>query len=340
MALKGVDVHPSFQAGFPFLKSKIDFAICKITEGTGVMPGAAAFVEKARSNGLLTGVYHFLNGSDPVAQADTFVNALGKNWLKAGILYAVDWEQYGVSNGSVLWSYVNRVYNKTGVWPVVYTNSYDAAKISGADGNKVRANCGLWYAYWRQSRCTNWDTQGVGGLSGWTMPLWQCGVLSAAASANLLGYSGSDVDIDWFYGDKSTWEAYAGGASSGELTTVPDNPSTDTVAPGPSADETFYVVKSGDTLSQIAAMYGTTYQELATINGIANPNIIEVGQKIKINGAAQTQPAGGVTYYTVKSGDTLSAIASKYGKTWQYLAQVNGLSNPNLIHSGQVLVVS
>jgi LysM repeat protein len=43
-----------------------------------------------------------------------------------------------------------------------------------------------------------------------------------------------------------------------------------------------YVVNSGDTLSGIAAKYGTTYQALAAYNGIANPNVIIVGQKIKI----------------------------------------------------------
>lgn len=44
-------------------------------------------------------------------------------------------------------------------------------------------------------------------------------------------------------------------------------------------------------------------------------------------------------YYTVKAGDTLSGIASKYGTTYQNIAQMNGLSNPNLIYPGQKLRV-
>lgn len=48
---------------------------------------------------------------------------------------------------------------------------------------------------------------------------------------------------------------------------------------------TVYTVKKGDTLSAIAAKYGTTYQEIAAYNGIANPNLIRVGQKIKIPAA-------------------------------------------------------
>ena len=47
------------------------------------------------------------------------------------------------------------------------------------------------------------------------------------------------------------------------------------------ADE-IYIVKSGDTLSAIARKYNTTYQVLAKYNNIANPNLIYVGQKIKI----------------------------------------------------------
>ena len=50
---------------------------------------------------------------------------------------------------------------------------------------------------------------------------------------------------------------------------------------GSSAAE-YYTVKSGDTLSAIAAKYGTTYQKLAQINGIKNPNIIVVGQRIRV----------------------------------------------------------
>lgn len=43
-----------------------------------------------------------------------------------------------------------------------------------------------------------------------------------------------------------------------------------------------YTVKKGDTLSEIADKYGTTYQTIAKENGIKNPNVIKVGQKLKI----------------------------------------------------------
>ena len=46
-----------------------------------------------------------------------------------------------------------------------------------------------------------------------------------------------------------------------------------------------YVVKKGDTLSGIAKQYGTTYQQIAKDNGISNPNVIHVGQKLNIGGS-------------------------------------------------------
>ena len=44
----------------------------------------------------------------------------------------------------------------------------------------------------------------------------------------------------------------------------------------------YYVVQENDTLSEIAKRFATTYLELAAWNGIADPNMIYVGQKIRI----------------------------------------------------------
>ena len=49
--------------------------------------------------------------------------------------------------------------------------------------------------------------------------------------------------------------------------------------------------------------------------------------------------AGSAKYYTVQSGDTLSGIAAKYGTSYQKVAQLNGISNPNVIYVGQKLRV-
>ncbi|ENZ5543203.1 LysM peptidoglycan-binding domain-containing protein, partial [Enterococcus hirae] len=108
-------------------------------------------------------------------------------------------------------------------------------------------------------------------------------------------------------------------------------PDSTTVAEQPSAVQT-HVVQYGETLSSIATKYGTTYQALASLNGLSNPNMIYAGQVLKVNGTASTTRT-----YTVRSGDNLSSIASRLGTTHQALAQRNGLSNPNLIYPGQTL---
>lgn len=90
-----------------------------------------------------------------------------------------------------------------------------------------------------------------------------------------------------------------------------------------------YYVQAGDTLSGIAAKFGTTVSALVSANGIANPNVIYVGQKILLGGQANV--------YTVHSGDTLSGIAASHGTTWQALAAKNHLANPNVIYVGQTL---
>lgn len=98
-----------------------------------------------------------------------------------------------------------------------------------------------------------------------------------------------------------------------------------------------YTVKSGDTLSSIASKYCTNYQVLAQYNGIANPNLIHVGQVIKI--PKSNKQVSNKEYYIVKSGDNLSAIAKRYGIKINQLISWNNISNPDKIYVGQKLRV-
>lgn len=103
---------------------------------------------------------------------------------------------------------------------------------------------------------------------------------------------------------------------------------------------TIYKVKKGDTLSAIASKYGTTYQKLAEFNGIENPSLIHPGQEIRIpDSGTAPAPAKKDKVYTVKKGDTLSGIASKYGTTYQTLAKYNGIADPSLIFPGQKIKI-
>ena len=105
-----------------------------------------------------------------------------------------------------------------------------------------------------------------------------------------------------------------------------------------------YTVQSGDTLSGIAARFGTSVSALASRNGIDDPDLIDIGQRLVVGASPQrvtttptAAPAAGSGTYSVRSGDTLSGIASRYNTTVSTLASLNGISNPNLIYVGQTL---
>jgi LysM repeat protein len=66
-----------------------------------------------------------------------------------------------------------------------------------------------------------------------------------------------------------------------------------------------YTVKSGDTLGRIARQHDVSVSDLASTNGISNPNLIFVGQKLEIPGSDEL--------HVVARGDTLGRIANKYG---------------------------
>jgi LysM repeat protein len=107
-----------------------------------------------------------------------------------------------------------------------------------------------------------------------------------------------------------------------------------------------YVVRSGDTLGNIAARFGVSISTLARANGISNPDRIYVGQKLAIPGqsasASPAKPAVPATtsgVHVVRSGETLAIIAARYGVSVSALAKANGLANINVIYVGQRLAI-
>lgn len=103
-----------------------------------------------------------------------------------------------------------------------------------------------------------------------------------------------------------------------------------------------YTVQRGNTLSQIANAYGVTVSHIVEMNDIQNPNLIYPGEKLRITESTNTtlNPVIQNNYYTVQRGDTLSGIARRYGVTVQYLVNLNGITNPNLIYPSQLIKVS
>jgi LysM repeat protein len=99
-----------------------------------------------------------------------------------------------------------------------------------------------------------------------------------------------------------------------------------------------HIVQRGETLSSIAARYGTTSRAIARTNGLPNANYIYAGQRLKIPASSSSGSAAGSTY-TVRRGDTLYSIARRHGSTVSAIMRANGLANANYIYAGQRLSI-
>ena len=119
---------------------------------------------------------------------------------------------------------------------------------------------------------------------------------------------------------------------AGDTLLVPANGSSQ----GGTSDETIYIVKKGDTLSQIALDFGTTVNAIARRNNIKNVNLIYPGQVLIIPSSS-----GNTNYiiYKIQYGDTLWSISRRYGVSIAYLVRLNRIPNPNLIYAGNTLLI-
>lgn len=96
-----------------------------------------------------------------------------------------------------------------------------------------------------------------------------------------------------------------------------------------------YTVKSGDSWWSIATAHGMSMYTLAARNGKTISSMLHPGNVVYLTGGTSASH----TYYTVRSGDTLGAIAARYGTTYSRIASLSGLVNPNWIYPGQKLVI-
>ena len=138
----------------------------------------------------------------------------------------------------------------------------------------------------------------------------------------------------------------------------------------------YHRVKSGDTLGKIARMYGTSVNELCRLNGLKGTSVLRIGQSIRCGGTAVSAKGGKSksavsgsakqtvkttvaadaavvasisrasgtggqeavpVYHRVKSGDTLGAIAAKYGTTVSKLCELNGITKTTILRLGRSL---
>lgn len=282
---------------------------------------------EARRVGVPIWYYHYKGPGNPEAEADFFLQQIGE--LKQGEGLVLDDENEGTIN--VEWDrrFAKRIIERTGIRPVIYSNAARITAVGNAAKVLVDMNLGLWVAKYGINNGTRQGAGSMPGTGAWPgMAMWQY-----TSAARIPGVSQNTVDMNVFFGSVADFKAY-GSKTGGKVSQPVNNPQPSTGSGGGAT----VTVQPGDTLSGIAARLGTTVASLVALNGIANPNLIFVGQVLRTGGSPQTAATSAAQtgkVHVVMAGETLSGIAAKYGTTVQRLAQINGISNPNFIVVGQ-----
>lgn len=350
--MNGIDIS-NWQNGINLDAVPYDFIIAKATQGkTYVSPDCARQVEQARARGKLFGVYHYIDGSGAIGEADFFIDNI-KNWVGEGML-CLDWESNQNSawgNEDYLRQVAQRVIDRTGIPPVIYVQQSRMAQVKPiADA----LNCALWIAQYANMNATGYQD------APWNEGAYSCAIRQYSSCGRLSGYSGN-LDLNKAYMDAAAWKKYAnpsGGASA--PSPAPSKPSASAPS-GSTLDLVCHIVTNdingdarrdycGSRYDDVQGFINDTHDASASTlakwiragkygNNPVRQTVIEAcGGKYReaqdiINGK------GKQTTYVVKSGDTLSGIAAKFGTTYQAIAAKNGISNPNLIYPGQVLKI-
>lgn len=351
MSLNGIDVS-NWQAGIDLTCVPCDFVIVKATQGTTyTSPDCARAVEQALAAGKCVGVYHYVSGGNANAEADYFVNSV-RGWLGRVVL-AIDWESAQNSawnNAAYLDAVVSRVIGTTGVKPLIYASASVLGTVAPVAS---KYDCGLWVAQYANNNPTGYQDQP------WNEGAYACAIRQYSSAGRLNGYAGN-LDLDKFYGDATAWAKYAGATATAQPS-APADPLAGKSDEQLAAEVIAGAYGDGDARraalgSRYDAVQAIVNQRLA--DPLAGKSDDELAREVIAgrfgDGAARKQAlgarydavqakvnqlAGAARTYTVQAGDTLSAIAVKYGTSWQALAANNGLANPNLIYPGQVLRV-
>ena len=318
----GIDVS-MWQGYIDYRKVKdsgIKIVYIKASEGTTYIdPYFEYNYKNAKENGLKVGFYHYLTATNTYQaekQANFFASVISGKVSDCKL--AMDFEEFrgGISNSEV--NDISEVFLKklkefTNKDVVVYSNLNHSQRVFNY---QLAQKYPLWLAYYGNYNSltnvkSNWDTwDGVQYTSKGTLP----------------GIDG--------YVDKNKFTKNIFMCEESECPNVEK--------PEVSEEKIiYYTVKRGDTLWNIANVYGTTVQNIVQLNNISNPNLIYPGQVFKINASDEeieneTNDMGHIIY-TVKRGDTLWGIAKSHGVTLQSVLEINIIKNPNLIYPGQII---
>lgn len=184
----------------------IDFVICKATEGATYRDKCFDdFMMAAINCGKLVGAYHFMSvTSSPVAQANNYINRI-RPYLGEAIL-VLDYEgrcgeKLAGSNGAL--EFLNYVYEKTGVKPLIYMNKYYLRKYNWSE--VANGDYGLWLADYIDSEITLNDKVAKSkNIKPWTVQ-----AIRQYTSTGFIKNYGGYVDLNKAYMTREAWYKYA-----------------------------------------------------------------------------------------------------------------------------------
>lgn len=313
--LKGIDIS-HHQRNINLKAIDVDFVICKATEGVGYTDDMCdKFYQEAKRLGKKLGVYHFARpdlGNSAENEADWFVKeTLG--YHKEALL-VLDWESGNLGNVAWAKAWLDRVYSKTGIKPLIYMSasvmrSYDWSSV-------VNADYGLWVAnYGTNNGAAQENVFNKYPLKHWSFyALWQY-----TSTGRLNGYN-ANLDLNYFSGDTRAWDKYAGCNS---LNNTKPKKSVDELANEVIAGKWGNGVDRKNALTNAGYDYSAVQARVNEILGIVN----------------NSSTTDNIQYYIVKSGDNLTKIAKMYGTSVNQLVAWNNIANPNLIYPNQKLRV-
>ena len=338
MKIFGIDIS-KYQKDMDLAKAKnegVRFTIIRGAYGRSKDSAFESNYNKAKANGLGVGCYWWTRATTEVAakaEATFLINNVLKGKQFEYPIY-IDIEDkllagLGKDKVDAVIKAACETLENAGYYAGFYMNA-DWFK-NKCNGSALAKRFTCWIARWCKQEQNGY-------------PMWQFGGETNYIRSNKI--AGQVCDQDYCYTDFPSIIKQAGlnGYDKGTIDsgTQTINNNVPVSQPTTTTTETTYTVKKGDTLSGIASKFGTTYQKLAEINGIKNPNKINVGQVLKIKTTAtttHTTSTSGKQYYTVVRGDTLSGIAKKYGTSVARLVALNGIKNANKIYVGQSIRV-
>ena len=267
----------------------------------------------AKAAGLIVGFYHYVtaeNTAQAREQARFFVDVIkGKSFEMRPVM---DFEYFGDLSSNQInaigKAFLDELVSYGGKEAVVYTDDYDAKTLWEPE---ITENYPLWIAQWDVAYPSYTDR-----WSGWVG--WQY-----TDGGTVSGISTGSTDLDRFTDGILVSDSSAISGTPAKQTTV-------------GCRLIRVTVRSGDTLWGISRRYGTTVNSIVKLNGIVNPDLIYVGQKLYVCDNVKSG-AEREDYYTVRRGDTLWDIANKFSTSVKRLAGINKIRNPDLIYPGQVI---